>query len=351
MNLVAKLITARARGSRSLGRLVLTLLWILAGATAAFAAPSREPNVLPVKGDILEVHDPSMIESHGAYYLFTTGDNIPMRCSSNLLEWKACGSVFQTMPRWAAQDIPGATNIWAPDISFFDGLYHLYFAVSTFGSDRSDIGLVTAPTLSPNGDTQWTDRGRVFASHPGDDYNAIDPNIVLDAKGQPWLAFGSFWSGLQLMKIDPSTGKPSSDRPKIYHIAQRPQPPDAIEASFIIYRRGYYYLFASYDFCCRGAASTYNIRVGRSKEVTGPYVDRKGVPMLEGGGTMIAHSYRNWRGPGGESVLHDSKGSWWIVYHSYDADLAGTPTLRISPLKFDWAGWPVPVTPIPSGAP
>lgn len=291
-----------------------------------------------------------MIEAGGHYYLFTTGDNIPMRCSANLIDWKGCGTVFNEMPKWAAKDIPGASNIWAPDISHFAGLYHLYFAVSTFGSNRSDIGLATTPTLKTNGTTDWTDRGRVLESVPSDNWNAIDPNIVIDKHGQPWLAFGSFWSGLQLTKIDPSTGKPYPER-KIYHLAERPQPPDAIEASFIIYRKGFYYLFASYDFCCRGVNSTYNIRVGRSRKVTGPYVDEKGVPMLEGGGTMIAHSYGRWKGPGGQSVLHAADGKWWLVYHSYDAYLGGTPVLRISPLRFNWRGWPKPVTPIPKGAP
>jgi arabinan endo-1,5-alpha-L-arabinosidase len=328
--------------------LLFFLLSFTLGGVSIFAQPSQGPTALNVKGDIHSVHDPSMIENGGEYYLFTTGDNIPIRCSSNLIDWKACGTVFQQMPQWAARDIPGATNIWAPDISYFNGLYYLYFAVSTFGSNRSDIGLVTTPTLESDGKTHWIDRGLVFASHYGDDYNAIDPNVVLDSSNRPWLAFGSFWSGLQLMQIDLNTGKPRSPRPKIYQIAERTQPPDAIEASFIIHRKAYYYLFASYDFCCRGVNSTYNIRVGRSTSVSGPYVDSNGVPMLNGGGTMIAYSHKQWRGPGGESILHGADGKWWIVYHSYDAKLGGVPTLRIDPLVFNRNEWPVPVTPIPN---
>lgn len=303
------------------------------------------PPALALSGSILDVHDPSsIVKDGGVYYLFSTGRNIPIHCSSDLRVWKSCGEVFATWPAWVAADIPTADSIWAPDISFYDGSYHLYFAVSTFGSNRSDIGLLTNATLDPKSPAyRWVDRGRVIESHASDDWNAIDPNLVLDARGRPWLAFGSFWSGLKLVRIDPQTGKPAPGA-KIHSIAARRNPPDAIEASFIVHRKGYYYLFASYDFCCRGSDSTYNVRVGRSKSITGPYVDESGNPMLDGGGTMIAESGPRWRGPGGESVFHQGDDTWWLVYHSYDASLAGTPTLRISPLLWDKNGWPRPVT-------
>ncbi len=332
---------------------VLPLLGILAAALLAGCKslppqPSLPPPpALALSGSILDVHDPSSIVKDGKlYYLFSTGTTIPIHCSSNLRDWKSCGNVFTTWPSWVVSDIPAADSIWAPDISYYNGSYHLYFAVSTFGSNRSDIGLLTNATLDQKSpDYHWIDQGRVIESKSWDDWNAIDPNLVLDANGKPWLAFGSFWSGLKIVKIDPATGKPEKGA-QIYSIAERTQPPDAIEASFIIYRDGYYYLFASYDFCCRGSDSTYNIRVGRSKSVTGPYVDESGVAMTEGGGTRIAEGGPRWRGPGGESVFHQGDDTWWLIYHAYDADMAGTPTLRISPLLWNSAGWPRPVTPI-----
>jgi len=328
--------------------LVVIAACFLNGCTSV-APINNGPPVAPLAltGSILDVHDPSSIIKDGKlYYLFSTGQEIPIHCSSDLHDWKDCGSVFATWPAWVVKDIPAADSIWAPDISHYNGSYHLYFAVSTFGSNHSDIGLLTNATLDAKSPSyRWVDHGKVIQSTSFDDWNAIDPNLVLDANGQPWLAFGSFWSGLKLVKIDPATGKPDPGA-QIYSIAERPEPPDAIEASFIIYREGYYYLFASYDFCCRGSDSTYNIRIGRSTAITGPYVDEKGVPMTEGGGTPLAESGSRWRGPGGESVFHENDDTWWLIYHSYDANLAGTPTLRISPLIWSSTGWPRPVTPI-----
>ncbi len=311
----------------------------------ALGGCARSTGPLHVRGAYLEVHDPSaIIRDRGEYYLFSTGRDIPIRVSADLVTWSEAGSVFSWMPLWAAEDIPSADGIWAPDISFYAGRFHLYYAVSTFGSNTSEIGLATNATLDPRSPSyDWVDEGSVLRSGPADDWNAIDPNLVIDASGQPWLAFGSYWSGVKLVKLDRSTGKPEAGPLKLYSLARRPEAPDAIEAPFIVLRGGSYYLFDSYDFCCRGADSTYNVRVGRSSAVTGPYLDRRGRPMMDGGGTTIAKSEGRWRGPGGESVFRDASGAWWMVYHVYDAKLAGTPTLRISPLVWDRDGWPEPV--------
>ena len=187
-------------------------------------------------------------------------------------------------------DVPGLRGIWAPDISYFNGKYHLYYSASTFGSNRSSIGLATNQTLDPSSDRfSWEDQGKIISSFVTDDWNAIDPNIVIDEEGEPWLSFGSFWSGIKMRKIDPANGKLSSKDTKLYSLASRrrsPELPGAIEAPVIIRSSGYYYLFVSFDFCCRGINSTYNIRVGRSKLFTGPYVDREGRDMMEDGGTL-----------------------------------------------------------------
>ncbi len=311
-----------------------------AEATLAANPPSNDP--LPLTGVIGQVHDPCIIKAKDAYYVFCTGDGIPVRTSPDLLAWTSPFpvSVFPSMPDWAFQAIPGATNIWAPDISFYNGKYQLYYAVSTFGSNFSAIGLATNTTLnSKDPDFNWVDEGMVIQSHKKDDYNCIDPNFVLDADGNAWLAFGSFWSGLKMVKLDPTTRKPSKDDTTIYSIAQRPDPPDAIEASFIVRRGDYYYLFASFDFCCRGAASTYNVRYGRSEKVTGEYVDKDGVSMLKGGGTQITFPTDRWKGPGHCGILIDN-GIYYIAYHAYDAQLGGSPTLRINPIIWDADGWP-----------
>lgn len=294
-------------------------------------------------GDVRNVHDPTVIEEGGKYYIFSTRAGIAVRCSEDLVRWRLCGDVFGHLPGWAVEDVKGLRGLWAPDVSYFNGKYHLYYSASTFGSNRSSIGLVTNRTLDPASDKyRWEDQGKVISSVAADDWNAIDPNIVLDEDGQPWLSFGSFWSGIKMRKLDLTTGKLSTADQTLYSLASRPrtkEQPGAIEAPAILRKNGYYYLFVSFDFCCKGANSTYNIRVGRSRKVTGPYVDRSGKPMMEDGGTILLAGEGRWRGPGHCAILQE-KGSEKLVYHAYDAEARGIPTLRITPLNWDAEGWP-----------
>lgn len=293
------------------------------------------------------VHDPVIAKEGRGYYLFATGGGVTVRHSKDRKAWEAATKIFQEPPAWAVEAVPGFQgHIWAPDISFFNGKWHLYYSVSTFGKNRSAIGLATTKSLDPtHKEYGWTDHGMVVRSMPEDDYNAIDANVVLDEKGQPWMSFGSFWSGLKLVPLDLKTGKLLRPDEKPIAIAKRPhegpEQPGAIEAPFIVRRGGYFYLFASYDFCCRGANSTYNIRVGRSKNVSGPYVDRDGKSMLDGGGTpVLARTEGRWRGPGHNGYLRDGRTDL-LVYHAYDVEDRGAPKLHVDPLRWDRAGWPV----------
>jgi arabinan endo-1,5-alpha-L-arabinosidase len=253
--------------------------------------------------------------------------------------WRLCGDVFAHLPGWAVTDVPGLRGLWAPDVSFFDGRFHVYYSASTFGSNRSSIGLVTNETLDQSSERyKWVDRGRVIGSSPGDDWNAIDPNIVLDEANQPWMSFGSFWGGIKLRKIDAATGMLDPKDQTLYALASRPRTaelPGAVEAPFIYRKNGYYYLFVSFDFCCRGTESTYKIAVGRSRNVTGPYVDRLGTPLLQGGGTVILSAKGSMIGPGGQSVYGN-----WLAHHYYDARADGD--FRLGLRRIDWTanGWP-----------
>ena len=205
---------------------------------------------------------------------------IGIRTSQDLKTWKDAGAVFKDIPAWARQAIPGTQGIWAPDISYVDGRYRLYYSISTFGSNRSAIGLATSPTLGAK--AKWTDHGMVVMSTKDSDFNAIDPNFVVDAQGRHWLALGSFWTGIKLFALDKQTGK-VVDGTKPYSIARRPAPaggPAPVEAPFIIPHAGWYYLIVSYDYCCKGVNSTYYTVVGRSKDVTGPY-PRQGRQRLD----------------------------------------------------------------------
>jgi arabinan endo-1,5-alpha-L-arabinosidase len=299
-------------------------------------------SALELTGRLKQVHDPVMIKDGDTYYLFCTGNGIPVRKSADMLDWDMAfpPSVFSGVPDWALEKIPGATNIWAPDISYYNGKFHLYYSVSTFGSNRSVIGLATNATLDFESEAfEWVDQGLVIESTGAEPYNCIDPNLIIDADGAPWLAFGSFWSGLKMVRLELETGKPAAEDNPVIPIAQRFVNDGSIEAAFIILKDGFYYLFASHDFCCRGVDSTYHVVVGRSEAVTGPYLDRDGVEMLQGGGTQITFPTDRWKGPGHNGILLDD-GVYYIVYHSYDADSQGVPTLRINPLTWDADGWP-----------
>ena len=291
----------------------------------------------PQTGAVTDVHDPCIMKCGYYFYIYCTGDRIPIRRSGDLLFWEYRGNVFHEIPAWGLQEVPGVSNIWAPDISFFNGTYHLYYSLSTFGSNRSRIGLATNVTLDPNDpDYLWMDRGKVVESNPGNNYNAIDPNIVRAGDGKIWMAFGSFWSGIKAVEIDSATGKPVNLT--LYSLAGRGG--GAIEAPFIINRRSGYYLFVSFDACCQGVNSTYNIRVGKSDSVTGPYIDFLGRPMTSGAGTLLLSGDSRWKGPGHCAVY--SEGDYtWLVYHAYDAQRNGIPVLRINNLTWDESGWPV----------
>ncbi|HEU5097729.1 MAG TPA: arabinan endo-1,5-alpha-L-arabinosidase, partial [Roseiflexaceae bacterium] len=295
--------------------------------------------------------DPAIIRQGQTYYVFSTGDEgglnhgaIQVRRSTDLAKWELAGTVFSDIPAWIGEAI-GRTppNLWAPDISYFNGKYHLYYAGSSFGSNKSVIGLATNATLDPDSPQyRWIDEGKIIQSVPTDNWNAIDPNIGFDAQGAPWLSFGSFWDGIKMRRIDASTGKIAQDDPKLYSLASRGG--DAIEAPSIVYRNGYYYLFVSFDLCCRSLLSTYKIKVGRSTNIAGPYADRDGVGMDRGGGTLLLDSKDRFVGPGGQTVYLDD-GVYRMVNHYYDRSNQGIPKLQIHDLDWTSDSWPLVTMP------
>lgn len=348
-----------------LGLVIVVLLATVSGyCRFAAAQPSKRgaPQAYTLTGEFGGTHDPSIIKDGDTWYVFATGrapnggGHIPIRCSKDLIDWKHCGSVFAQLPDWILKDegVPHVRGLWAPDISYFDGKFHLYYAYSAFGKNTSGIGLATNVTLDANrSDYKWVDEGFVMRSVASDDFNAIDPNLVIDKSGQAWLALGSFWSGIKLVKLDRKTGKRPMGDSKMYSLAARTKPSnaepakpnlpadwEAIEAPFIVTHGRYYYLFTSWDLCCKGAKSTYRTMVGRSLKITGPYLDKAGKPMSEGGGSELLAGNDAWVGPGGESVwLGKGKDPDIIAYHAYDAK-TGRPALQISTLIWK-DGWPV----------
>ena len=221
------------------------MLQLLTACARVASAPAI-PAPSSLKGDF-RVHDPSMIKQGSTYHVFSTGDeyglnqgNIQIRKSGDLTNWKLVGTIFPTIPDWIGKAIGGTPpNLWAPDVSFFNGKYHVYYAGSRFGTNTSVIGLATNVTLDSSSlDYQWVDEGLVIQSTPADNWNAIDPNLSFDADNQPWLAFGSFWDGIKMRRIDAQTGKVSAADTMLYSLASRGGGP--IEAPSIIYHADYY---------------------------------------------------------------------------------------------------------------
>ncbi|WP_416971840.1 arabinan endo-1,5-alpha-L-arabinosidase [Streptomyces sp. 4F14] len=320
-----------ARTSRRAALLTLPAAFLLA---LMPTAASAYPNPGRVTGSTV-VHDPTMIRTSGGRYLvYGTGGGISYRTSTDRIAFSAGGDAFAAKPGWWSSY--GATEAWAPDISYRGGKYLLYYAVSTFGSNKSAIGLATSATGLPG---SWTDQGTVYTSATSSDYNAIDPNLFVNDDGKWWLSFGSWWTGLKMIQLDPGTGKQLAGNTTRYSIASRPTGTKAVEAPFVVKRGGYYYLFASYDTCCAGTSSTYKVKVGRASSVTGPYYDKNGVALTNNGGTPVLESHGSVIGPGGQSIMADSDGDL-IVYHYYDGNDNGTPKLGINLLNWS-SGWPV----------
>ncbi|MGZ3922390.1 MAG: family 43 glycosylhydrolase [Flavisolibacter sp.] len=308
----------------------------------------------------LPVHDPVMIRQGKTFYLFCTGFGISVWSSKDLNYWRKEAPVFSKPPQWAVNIISNFKgHTWAPDISFHNAQYYLYYAVSTFGKNTSAIGVATNKSLDPSSpDFKWIDHGSVIQSYAGKtNWNAIDPNLVEDDKQNAFLVFGSFWDGVKLVRLTKDLLHPAEAVSTIPTIASRKKHSsdkndstldnhskevvdNAIEAPFIFKKKPYYYLFASIDYCCRGEQSTYKVIVGRSKNVRGPYVDERGLRLRAGGGTILVQGNDEWYGVG-HNAVYTSEGMDYIIYHGYDAKDKGKSKLIIKKLRWNQDKWPV----------
>ncbi|WP_308015627.1 arabinan endo-1,5-alpha-L-arabinosidase [Streptomyces huiliensis] len=206
--------------------------------------------------------------------------------SDDRVDFRRLGPAFGAVPSWWSR-FSSSDDVWAPDVPYHDGTYWMYYSVSGFGSNTSGIGLATSATGQPG---TWVDSGApiLTSPYPGYDFNAIDPNLLVDRNGKWWLTLGSFRLGIHMVALaPPRTGKPSASETGIRHLAQRLHVwPDPVEAPFVFHKDGYYYLFVSFDYCCKGVNSNYSIHVGRSAAPDGPYVDQAGRAMVGDGGTL-----------------------------------------------------------------
>ena len=309
------------------------------------AAPVRAAAVQPQLTGDTRIHDPSVIEIGGRFVAVGTGQQGPthgairVKTSPDGIRWTDAGLIGEGPPAWARATLGfQPLNIWAPSISRRGRTVFLYYCLSSFGHNTSAIGLMTNAAFDPLKPGEgWQDQGLVLMSRDGDDFNAIDPFRVDSSDGRAYLAFGSFWSGIKLSELNPETGKPV--RPDARRIALASRNGGAIEAASILERDSQFYLFVSFDQCCKGVASTYNIRVGRADRIEGPYRDRDGKAMLEGGGSLVLSTTGRFIGPGGQEAARTSKGDE-LAYHYYDGDVAGAARLQFSPILWSAEGWP-----------
>jgi arabinan endo-1,5-alpha-L-arabinosidase len=299
----------------------------------------------------IRIHDPVMVRADGTYYLFGTGRGIATFSSKDLRSWTLEPPVFEQSPGWTSGVVAGFEGrFWAPDISLHDGIYYLYYSVSTGGKITSAIGVATNRTLDRSArDFQWQDHGIVVQSIPYRDlWNAIDPQLIVDDDGTPWLAFGSFWAGLRLVRLaadrlriaDPQEWRSLAKRERSALIDDAEPEPASIEAPFIFQKSGWFYLFVSWDHCCRGVNSDYKVMVGRARDLRGPYLDANDVRLDQGGGTPVIAGTPRWPGIGHNSV-YSFDGRDYFVCHAYDAQDRGWSKLKVLELTWTAAGWPL----------
>jgi arabinan endo-1,5-alpha-L-arabinosidase len=293
---------------------------------------------LALDGDVA-IHDPSTVILHaGRYYTYGTGRGLPILTSEDGWTWQRRGTLLAALP--GGKPGPevlarGGDNSWAPDVIRVGDKFFVYYSAPGT-QPKSAIGLLIGRTLDPDSpDYRWEDGGPVAWSDGVEDSNAIDPGVLLAPDGRLWLTYGSYFGYIRLVELNPKTGKRLDPRKPPLDIAINS------EASIPIYHDGWYYLLVTHGSCCQGASSTYNIRVGRARKVTGPYLDNMGVNMLEGGGKLLAASRGRHVGPGHFGLLDLGQGMQKFSLH-YEADLdrGGISVLDIRPLL--WRdGWPV----------
>ena len=299
------------------------------------------------------VHDPVMAKEDGVYHIFATGMGIQRMTSKDRKDWQVKAMpVMTVIPKWPHDSVPGFDkHVWAPDIIRWHNKWWLAYSCSTFGKNGSAIGLLSAAKLDSH---IWNDEGCIVASRENrDNWNAIDPNFVIDDNDTPWMVWGSFWDGIQIVRLDTTMHVAKGEKPRT--LARRyapgtttaePNPTsahagtNAIEAPFVMKHQGYYYLFVSWDYCCRGSKSNYRVAVGRSKNVDGPYLDKRSNDMLNGGGTVLLEGDKKQYEATGHCAAYSIDGKDIFICHGYSTEMKGAPVLIQREIRWTDDGWP-----------
>lgn len=310
------------------------------------------------------VHDPVMAVENGITYIYATGAGIDELSSADGINYKAEGRVLKNIPTWTHDSVPEFKyHVWAPDIIKYHGKWYMAYSCSSFGKNTSAIGLLSNKHLANK--NEWKDEGCIIASQGGrDDWNAIDPNFVFDENDTPWLVFGSFWDGIQLVKLDKTMHVAKGEKPRTiarrfaFNTREVPESEggpkkllpgnyslnagqNAIEAPFIFKHNGYYYLFVSWDYCCMGAKGSYRVVVGRSRNIEGPYLDNRGIDMINGGGYPVIEGDKKTFEAAGHCAAYTINNKDLFICHGYDIALDGAATLIKKEIKWDNNDWPI----------
>jgi arabinan endo-1,5-alpha-L-arabinosidase len=299
------------------------------------------------------IHDPVMAFEDSTYYIYSTGMGIQQMTSHDGKTWTVRHQpVMSVIPQWTRDSVPGFRHhVWAPDVIQWHGRWWLAYSCSTFGKNGSAIGLLSTRKLASG---LWDDEGCIVSSREKrDNWNAIDPNFVIDDNDQPWLTWGSFWDGIQIVRLDTTMHVAQNEQPLT--IARRYDPTfkyvapnptskyagtNAIEAPFIFKHDGWYYLFVSWDYCCRGSKSNYRVAVGRSRKVDGPYLDREGKDMLTGGGAIFFEGDKQQFEAAGHCAAYHINGEDIFICHGYSITHKGASILVRKSIRWSADGWP-----------
>ncbi|HXK03411.1 MAG TPA: family 43 glycosylhydrolase [Verrucomicrobiae bacterium] len=283
--------------------------------------PSSSPRAL--NGEPY-IHDPSTVTfCDGKYYTFGTGGG---------------GLISEDGWTWhtGAQRPGGGV---APDVIHIGDRYYMAYARGgggLGGGHASNVYVMWTKTLDPKSpDFGFKDETVVASSDGTEDCDAIDPAFLLDpTTGRLWLSYGTYFGFIRLVELDPKMGRRIAGNQPV-NIAID------MEATALVYRDGWYYLLGTHGTCCDGANSTYNIRVARSRKVTGPYVDNMGIDALRGGGKLVVAASGRFVGPGhfGRMDLGDGVEKFSCHYEA-DLDRSGRSVLDIRPLLWK-DGWPI----------
>ena len=342
---------------------VISMMLLAFGTAQAVYGQQHQAERMPFTTDTPMVHDPVMAYEDSTYYIFATGMGIQQMTSRDRKMWTVSPEpVMSAIPKWTRDSVPGFRHhVWAPDIIQWHGRWWLAYSCSTFGKNGSAIGLLSSHRLDFG---LWDDEGCIVASKENrDNWNAIDPNFVIDENDQPWLVWGSFWDGIQMVRLDTTMHVAKGEKPRTiarrYNLNNKdsknalpinPNPPknptsdfagpNAIEAPFIFKHDGYYYLFVSWDYCCQGSKSNYRVAVGRSKAVDGPYLDSKGIDMRYGGGNLFLEGDKQAFEAAGHCAVYHFDSEDIFICHGYSIAHNGASILIQRPIKWTSDGWP-----------